>query len=71
MKKTYIIEVDCPNCAAKLQKCAENTQGVESCTVNLMTQKLVINAPAEEQSEIIDSIVKQMKKIDDDVVIYC
>lgn len=70
MKKTYKIEVDCPTCAPKLQSCAEQTEGVEKCSVNLMTQKLVIEAPAESQKAIIESIAKRMAYIDDDVVIY-
>lgn len=70
MKKTYKIEVDCPTCAAKLEKCAKEQNGVEKCTVNLMTQKMAIEAPAELQKEIIESIADKMKKIDDDVVIY-
>lgn len=69
MRKTYKVEVDCPTCAAKLEKCAASQPGVESSSVNLMTQKLTINAPAEKQQEIIENIIRQMKKIDDDVVI--
>lgn len=70
MKKTYRIEVDCPNCAAKLENCVKSIEGVESCSVNLMTQKLVVNAAAEKQKDIISSAIDQMKKIDDDVVIF-
>lgn len=70
MKKTYRIEVDCPNCAAKLENCVKGIDGVESCSVNLMTQKLVVNAAAEKQKEIISNAIDQMKKIDDDVVIF-
>lgn len=70
MKKTYKIEVDCPICASKLEDCAKTTAGVESCSVNLMTQKLVINAQAEAQDQIIHEIVEKMKKIDDDIVIH-
>lgn len=70
MKKTYKIEVDCPTCAAKLQNCVEKTEGVESCLVNLMTQKLVINAEAGAHKAIIESVIEQMHDIDDDVVIY-
>lgn len=64
-----MIEVDCPACAAKLEKCASEQPGVERCTVNLMTQKMNIFAPEEMQQEIIERIAAQMKKIDDDVVI--
>ena len=56
MKKTYEIEVDCPVCAGKLEKCALATEGVESCSVNVMTQKLVIEAEADAQDKIIHEI---------------
>lgn len=45
--------------------------GVEKCAVNLMTQKLTVNADEEKQEQIIQDVIKKMKKIDDDVVIYC
>lgn len=70
MKKTYKIEVDCPVCAGKLEKCAKETAGVESCSVNVMTQKLVIDAAADAQDQIIHEIAEKMKKIDDDIVIH-
>ncbi|WP_019892245.1 cation transporter [Allobaculum stercoricanis] len=70
MKKTYEIEVDCPVCAGKLEKCALATEGVESCSVNVMTQKLVIEAEADAQDKIIHEIAEKMKKIDDDIVIH-
>ena len=70
MRKTYKIEVDCPTCAAKLQDTASKVDGVESCTVNLMTQKMAINAEEDQQERIIQKIARKMKKIDDDVVIY-
>ena len=69
MKKTYKVEVDCPVCAQKLEDCVSGIAGVESCTVNFLTQKLSINAEKEEQSRIIPDVIAKMKKIDDDVVI--
>lgn len=69
MRKTYKIEVDCPTCATKLENCAQNTTGVTKCTVNLMTQKLMIQSEGRDPQEIIEEIAKKMKKIDDDVVI--
>jgi copper chaperone CopZ len=70
MKKAYKIEVDCPTCAAKLEKCAKGVNGVQDATVNMMTNKLTITAEADQQKDIISTIIEQMKKIDDDVVIY-
>ena len=39
MKKTYKIEVDCANCANLMEDAARETAGVQSATVNFMTQK--------------------------------
>lgn len=41
MKKTYKIEVDCVNCANKMEDAAKNTAGVQNATVNFMTQKML------------------------------
>ena len=37
MKKTYKIEVDCANCAAKMEQAAKSTAGVKDAVVNFMT----------------------------------
>ena len=39
MKKTYKIDVDCANCANKMEEAAKNTAGVEDATVNFMIRK--------------------------------
>ena len=43
MKKTYKIEVDCANCADKMECAAAKVAGVESVTVNFMTQKMIVS----------------------------
>ena len=42
MKKTYSIEVDCPNCAAKIEAAVNKLDGVNKATVNFLTQKLIL-----------------------------
>ena len=42
MKKTYKIEVDCANCAAKMEDATRKTQGVADAVVNYMTQKMTV-----------------------------
>ena len=42
MKKTYKIEVDCANCANLMEDAARRTAGVQSATVNFMTQKMIV-----------------------------
>lgn len=38
-EKTYNIEVDCANCAAKMEEAAQKTDGVREAVVSFMTQK--------------------------------
>mgnify|MGYP006356255401 CR=1 FL=1 len=42
MKKTYKIEVDCANCANKMEDAAKNTAGVKDAVVNFMTLKMSV-----------------------------
>ena len=42
MRKTYEIEVDCANCAAKMEEAAKNTAGVADAVVNFMTLKMQV-----------------------------
>ena len=42
MKKTYKIEVDCANCANKMEDAARKTAGVASAVVNFMTHKMIV-----------------------------
>ena len=47
MKKTYKIEVDCANCANKMEEAANRTNGVKQATVNFMTLKMVVEFEAD------------------------
>ena len=42
MSKTYKIEVDCANCAEKMQEAAKKTEGVADAVVSFMTQKMKV-----------------------------
>lgn len=42
MKKTYKIDVDCANCANKMEEAARKTAGVKDATVNFMTLKMIV-----------------------------
>ena len=42
MKKAYKIDVDCANCANKMEVAAKNTDGVKDATVNFMTLKMIV-----------------------------
>ena len=71
MKKTYKIEVDCANCAAKMEEAAKKTEGVKDAVVNFMAQKMSVEF--EEGVEIVSvmkAVVKNCKKVEDDCEIY-
>ena len=42
MKKTYDIEVDCANCAAKMEEAVKATEGVKDASISFMTLKLKV-----------------------------
>lgn len=70
MKKTYKIEVDCANCAAKMERAAAKIPGVENVTISFMTQKMIVETPDEGHDQIMQEIVKVCKKVERDCVIY-
>ena len=71
MKKTYEIEVDCANCANKMEEAAKKTKGVKNATVNFMTLKM--NVEFEEgfdEKTVMKEVLKNCKKVEDDCEIY-
>lgn len=70
MKKIYILEdLDCANCATKIEDEVGKLQGVSSSKVTLLTQKLVIEVTDEESSQIEAKIKKIVKKYEPDVTV--
>ena len=71
MKKTYKIEVDCANCAAKMEEVTKKTDGVADAVVNYMTQKMtIVFAEGADVAAVMANVVKACKKVEDDCVIY-
>lgn len=70
MKKTYQLEnLDCANCASKMETAVSKISGVQSATVSFLTQKLVIEADELEFDRIIRDAVKVCKKIEPDCTV--
>ena len=65
MKKSYKIEVDCANCAAKIEAALNKLEGVTKATVNFMTQKLILETEGDPDA-LLPTIEKTGKKVDDD-----
>ena len=71
MKKTYKIEVDCANCANKMEGAAKKVPGVADVTVNFMTQKMIVDfAEGADAAAVMKQVVKACKKVEDDCEIY-
>ncbi|MCR5628492.1 cation transporter [Eubacterium sp.] len=71
MKKTYKIEVDCANCANKMEDAAKNTNGVKDCTVNFMTLKMKVDfEEGANVDEVMNEVLKNCKIVEDDCEIY-
>ncbi len=71
MKKTYKIEVDCANCADKMECAAAKVSGVDSVTVNFMTQKMIVSfKEGEDPASVMQDVLKACKKVEDDCEIY-
>ena len=65
MKKTYkLIDLDCANCAAKMEDAIKKLPGVTDATVSFLTQKMTIEA--DDLDAIIKDVVKCIKKVEPD-----
>lgn len=71
MKKTYGIEVDCANCAAKMEDVANKTAGVSNATVSFMTQKMKVEFDEEaDEKAVMKQVLKNCRKVEDDCEIF-
>ena len=71
MKKTYKIDVDCANCANKMEDAAKNTAGVKNATVNFMTLKMIVDfEDGQEPAAVMKQVLKNCKKVESDCEIF-
>ena len=71
MKKTYGIEVDCANCANKMEEAAKATAGVKDATVNFMTLKMIVDfEDGADVKSVMKDVLKNCKKVEDECEIY-
>ena len=70
MKKRYKFEVDCANCAAKVEAAVKKIYGVNDATVNFMAQKLMLDADDARFDEILKEVVAVAKKVEPDCELY-
>ena len=71
MKKTYKIDVDCANCANKMEEAARKTDGVQSCTVNFMTLKMIVEfAEGHDPKSVMEQVRKNCKRVESDCEVF-
>ena len=71
MKKTYKIDVDCANCANKMEEAAKNTTGVKDATVNFMMLKMIVEfEDGQDPKAVMKDVLKNCKKVEDDFEIF-
>ena len=71
MKKTYKIEVDCANCANKMEDAAKKTDGVKDASVNFMALKMTIEfEDGADVSAVMKQVLRSCRKVESDCEIY-
>ena len=69
--KTFPIEVDCANCAAKMEEVVKATEGIADANVNFMTLKMRVEFEegADEKKTLKKALKNCRSKVDDDIEI--
>ena len=71
MKKTYKIEVDCANCANKMEEAAKKTPGVKDASVNFMALKMKVEfEDGADVNAVVQDVLKNCKVVEDDCEIF-
>ncbi len=71
MKKTYKIDVDCANCANKMEAAANSTPGVKEATVNFMALKMIVEFEnGADVKTVMQSVLHNCKQVEDDCEIF-
>ncbi len=67
MKKSYKIEVDCANCANKMELAAKKTRGVKNATVNFMALKMSVEfEDGADPEAVMRDVLKACKRVESD-----
>lgn len=67
MKKKYNIEVDCANCAQKMEDAANKTTGIKNCVVSFMAQKMTVEfEDGVDEKAVMTEVLGACKKVERD-----
>ena len=71
MKKTYMIDVDCANCANKMEQAVRETAGVKDAAVNFMALKMTVEfEDGADVKSVMQEVLKNCKRVEDDCEIF-
>ena len=70
MKKTWQIDIDCPNCAAKVERALQKLPGVDNAAVNYVQKKITLEAADERFEEVRKAAYAKMREIEPDAKIF-
>ena len=66
MKKKFTIEVDCANCAAKIENAVKELPGVTNASISFLAQKMMLEADDDKFDAVLQEAVKVAKKVEPD-----
>lgn len=71
MNKVYKIEVDCANCANKMETATKATDGVKNAVVNFMALKMTVEfEDGAAEKKVMKQVLKNCRKVEDDCEIF-
>ncbi len=65
-KKFKLVDLDCANCAAKMEGAIKKIDGVNDATVSFLTQKLTLDAEDARFEAVLDEVVRVCKNVEPD-----
>ena len=70
MRKTYVLEeLDCANCAAKMENSVSKVKGANEVSINFMAMKMNIDIEDDIFDEVMEEVLKRMKKVEKDIIV--
>ena len=71
MKKSYKIDVDCANCANKMEAAAQKTEGVKEATVNFMVLKMKVEFEDDaDPKDVMENVRANCKRVESDCEVF-
>ena len=70
MKKTWKLDIDCPNCAAKLERALTEVPGVEAVTVNYVQKTVTLTAADDSFAAVTQAVLAKAAEVEPDATIF-